>query len=166
MAGNNNWGIQCHVSNCWIGNTLKMNYVRLTNLLTYSMEKNSSWEANRFSASQESPRILWNPKVHHRSHKCFLWLLRNMIRFYGQELLAPRLTPKLEDYPSSAVRDCLFNIFTSTLHIDYTTNRQVAGSIPDGVIVTFQWHNRSSRTMALGLTQSLTEMSIRCISWG
>jgi len=40
-----------------------------------------------------------------------------MIRFYGEELLAPRPNPKLEDYPLSAVRDCLVNIFTSTLHI-------------------------------------------------
>jgi hypothetical protein len=32
-------------------------------------------------------------------------------------LLAPRPTPKFEDHPSSAVRCCLFNLFTATLHI-------------------------------------------------
>jgi len=34
------------------------------------MEQSPSWEANWFSASQEIPRILWNPEVHYRSHKC------------------------------------------------------------------------------------------------
>ena len=46
------------------------------------------------------------------------------------------------------------------------TNRKVAGSIPDGVIGNFHWHNPSERTMALVSTQPLTEMSTRSISWG
>jgi hypothetical protein len=44
------------------------------------------------------------------------------------------------------------------------TNRNVAGLIPDGVIGIFHRHNPSGRTMALGSTQPLTEMSTRNIS--
>jgi hypothetical protein len=33
-------------------------------LLTYSMKQSPSWESNRFIASQEISRILWNPKAH------------------------------------------------------------------------------------------------------
>ena len=33
------------------------------------MEQSPCWEANRFSASQEISRILWNPIVHYRTHK-------------------------------------------------------------------------------------------------
>jgi hypothetical protein len=40
-------------------------------------------------------------------------------------------------------------------------NRKVAGSIPDDVLAIFHWHNTSGRTMALGSTQPLTEMSTR-----
>ena len=35
---------------------------------------------------------------------------------------------------------------------------EVAGSIPDGVIGMFHWHNTSGCTMALGSTQLQTEM--------
>jgi hypothetical protein len=46
------------------------------------------------------------------------------------------------------------------------TNRQVAGSIPDGVSGIFHWRNPVGRTMALGSTQPLTEMSTRNLFWG
>ena len=44
-------------------------------------------------------------------------MFRNIVRLYGEELLAPRPTPKLEDHLLSAVRDRLFNIFAAIIHI-------------------------------------------------
>jgi hypothetical protein len=38
-------------------------------LLARSMEQSPSWEANRFSDSQEFPRILWNSKCHYGIYK-------------------------------------------------------------------------------------------------
>jgi len=34
------------------------------------MQQSPSWEANRFSANQEIPRILWNPKIRYRIYNC------------------------------------------------------------------------------------------------
>jgi hypothetical protein len=44
------------------------------------------------------------------------WIFHNMINsFYGEELLEPRPTPKLEDHPLSAVRDCFIQYIRSYL---------------------------------------------------
>jgi len=44
-------------------------------------------------------------------------------------------------------------------------SREVAVSIPDGVIGIFHWLNASGRTMSLGSTQHLTGLSTGSISW-
>ena len=55
----------------------------------------------------------------------------------------------------------------SDIYLDFIhLHVKVAGSIPDGLNGFFHWHNPSGRTMALGLTQPLTEMSTRNTSWG
>jgi hypothetical protein len=41
-----------------------------SHLLTYFMKQSSSWEANRFSVSQEILRILRKPKIHDHIYKC------------------------------------------------------------------------------------------------
>jgi hypothetical protein len=42
-------------------------------------------------------------------------VFRNKFIFYGEELLAPRPTPKLEDHPLSALSDCFYNIYAGIL---------------------------------------------------
>jgi len=56
----------CHIVFCGLsGSTIFSHIISLT----YSMEQSPSWEANWSAGSQEIPRILWNPRVHHRTHK-------------------------------------------------------------------------------------------------
>jgi len=56
----------------------------LSYLLTHSIQQRLSWEANRFSASQEIPRILWRPNIHYRIHKYspFFPILSQLDPFY------------------------------------------------------------------------------------
>jgi hypothetical protein len=48
----------------------------------------------------------------------------------------------------------------------FGTSREILGAIPDEVIGFFNLRNPSSRTMALELTQHLTEMNTRNFSGG
>jgi len=96
--------------------------VRLIYLLTYSMQQSPSWEANRLSASQEIPCILWSPKIHYRSHKCpppvpILSQLdpvhtptSNFLKIHLNIILPPPqiIIPRIEVW-WSASRSCLMN---------------------------------------------------------
>ena len=44
-------------------------FLQHVHVLSYSMVQSPSWETNWFAASQEIPRISWNPKVHYHTHK-------------------------------------------------------------------------------------------------
>ena len=43
--------------------------IRLPTIITNFMEQSPSWEPNMSLATQAIPRILRNPKAHHRIHK-------------------------------------------------------------------------------------------------
>ena len=79
----------------------------------------------------------------------------------GCKVVSPTHRPPLSTGDNPGTRFCWGTRWRS-----WATSRKVAGSISDGVIEIFHWHNPSGRTMALGLTQPLTEISTRNISWG
>ena len=108
--------------------------------------------------TQEFPCFLRNPNIH--EHLLSAHVLHRMntghIPCYHISLgsiLILSSYPRRGIYWRSWLRHC-------------STSRKVSGSIPNGVIGIFHWHNPSDRTMALGSTQPLTEMNTRYISWG
>jgi len=70
--------------------------------------------------------------------------------FYDKELLAPRPTPKQEDYPLSTFIDCLFNIFADTLHIgghSFIPNLMMRRAVVPRTLQTAPVHRRTVATV-------------------
>jgi len=61
--------------------------------------------------------IFWAKSIHFMPHiPRRSWMFRKMAVFYGEELLAPCVTLKLEGHPLSA-HGCIFDIFIAAFHI-------------------------------------------------
>jgi hypothetical protein len=113
--------------------------------------------------------------------KSFFLLFRDLVCFttrFGQLGLL-QLIQLCMEYVEGNYQHTVLQIFIIYYNILYiwgtrwrswlrhcSTSRKVAGSIPERVIGIFRWHNPFGRTIALGSTQPLTEMSTRNTSWG
>ena len=64
--------------------------------------------------TQASFPLLYCQKIRPQPRTCKPFC--RVLSVYGEELLAPRPTGKLEDHPLSTARDCLLSIFAATLH--------------------------------------------------
>jgi hypothetical protein len=91
--------------------------------------------------------------------KIFSWYFYHI--YIWATLLYLHVSANLRDIVRSTTK--YLQEVTTTTHC--ATSRKVVDSVPDGVIGIFHLHNPSGRTMALGLTQPLTEMSTRIVSW-
>ena len=95
----------------------------------------------------------------------FLWAPKEVKEIVAGRNFCPQ-DSVLRQFNSGNMQVDCYIISDTVIFIQCATSRKVAGSVPDGVIGIFHWHNPSVPTMALGLTQPLTETSTRNISWG
>jgi hypothetical protein len=66
----------------------------------------------------------------------------------------------VRNFPEPPIRSVRPSVCVKQIENRYATSRKVAGSIPDEAIGFFNWPHLSCRSVALGLTQPLTDMSI------
>ena len=125
----------------------------------------SFWWFVTFLAFQQSTQPKWHLAQALVVFWIPIWIFCNKICFYGEELLAPRPTPKLRDHPLSTVHDCLFNIFTATLHIGGCSS--IRNLRMCHAMVTGHEHTSSQNSLLLGTVFSTLVIiqNTECFNW-
>jgi hypothetical protein len=108
--------IRCHLRTIWPP-LLRVNLSYSFKFLPHCPERTFPIHTSNIPGAKSHVHFLWLGSFIQRIRPGprLLVVFRKKLIFYGEELLGPRPPPKLEDHPLSAVRDCLFNIFASTL---------------------------------------------------
>jgi hypothetical protein len=147
----------------WLSPSQKW-YVSRSYLLTYFMVKDIIWKADSYSSCQKISCFLMesegslpcsqNPVIgpypdqpKNQSKSEALWNIATIKKCLRWGLLAPRPTPKLEDHPLSAVRDCLFIIFAATFR-----NRRTSLYLQPEDVPCMTWWQRTHPTWFHGVS--------------
>jgi hypothetical protein len=93
--------------------------------------------------------LLHTPSCRAQNLTPTVWLSKKSMWNFYREVWNSKITQKIKDWTEEL----------------YLFSRKVAGSIPDCVTGIFHWQNPSGRTMTLELTQPLTQISTKYISW-
>jgi hypothetical protein len=108
--------VQCHLHPIWPP-VLPLNLTYILKFLPYYPERTCPIHTSDIPCTKSH--------VHFLSLRLFIQGIcpslgpildfRNKLTFCGEELLAPHPTPRLEEHPLLAVRNCLFNIFAAAV---------------------------------------------------
>jgi hypothetical protein len=142
---NGSWHLVRHYSGSHLDSLRKTN----------SMEQSHFWESDRLSDCLEIPHHLWNPKVHYHVHKS-----TPIDRILSQFNSVHNIKSSFLNINFSVI---LLSVGACGNVVDLDTMLQAGRSLVwvPMMWIFFNWPNPSSRTMVLGSTQPLTEMSTR-----
>jgi len=144
--------------NSWASSTIDDSPLTIYRRCVYDTEKSYNVFCSTQYISGKHSQIWLGTVTERTLQKCYPLLVLPHVLI----VVAGRSYVSVYVRPQKGPRDTRWHSWLSHC----ATSRKVEGSIPFGVFGIFHWHNPSSRTMALGLTQPLREMSTSNISWG
>jgi hypothetical protein len=129
------------------------------------LKKATSWALSEIHGSESLKSNIMNfcssLKTMNPYQGVWKWIIHRVCSTNDSRVTSICMRPDRFWGPPGLLVNAYLSIVTQT-----KSGRKVTISIPDEVIAFLNWPNPSSRTMALGSTQPLTEMSIRNLPGG